>query len=53
MTSTKTGLEVCVHINRKTYEAKIPVPQNFKDEIEKFCTFDEIIPKWNYLVKAT
>jgi Rhodopirellula transposase DDE domain len=52
MTTTRTGLQVYVNINRKTYETKVDVPQSFKDNLEQFCTFDDKIPKWNYIVKV-
>jgi hypothetical protein len=51
-TTTKTGLEVIVQINTKNYENKIPVPQEFKENVRQIFTFDEDIPKWNYLIKA-
>ena len=51
-TSTKTGLEVKVKINNKVYQDKIPVPQKFKDNIDDFIIFDDLIPKWNYAIKV-
>lgn len=51
-TSTKTGLEVKVKINNKIYQNKIPVPQKFKDNIDDFIIFDDLIPKWNYAIKV-
>ena len=51
-TTTKTGLKVCVNINKKIYQINRPLDQNFKNNINQFITFDDICPKWNYLVKA-
>lgn len=50
--STKTGLEVKVKINAKVYQDKTPVPQKFKDNINDYIIFDDIIPKWNYAIKV-
>jgi hypothetical protein len=49
-TSTKTGLEVDVVINDRTYETGRKVSDNFKENMNDFITFDEYIPKWNYLL---
>jgi hypothetical protein len=51
-TSTKTGLEVDVRINNKKYETGRTYDKKFKSEIEKFITFDDEIPKWNYLINC-
>ena len=50
-TKTKTGLEVKVRINDKTYLTKRQAPQEFKDNIHQYCIFDDKIPQWNYLIK--
>lgn len=52
-TATKTGLQVKVKINSKMYQNKISVPQTFKDNINDYIIFDDIIPKWNYAIKVT
>jgi hypothetical protein len=52
-TATKTGLQVKVKINSKVYQNKISVPQTFKDNINDYIIFDDIIPKWNYAIKVT
>ena len=49
-TTTKKGLKVITHINEKTYHTKRMVPQEFKDNIQLYVTFDEQLPKWNYLI---
>lgn len=51
-TQTKTGLEVEVRINHRTYLTKRQVTQEFKDNIQKYCIFDDKIPQWNYLIKC-
>lgn len=50
-TATKTGLTVSTTINAKTYATKRPLDHNFKNDMGRFITFDEKIPKWNYLIK--
>lgn len=47
-TSTKTGLGVKVRINPNEYKTKRSVNPDFKENIEKFVSFDEILPQWNY-----
>ena len=47
-TSTKTGLGVKVRINPNEYETKRSVDPDFKENIEKFVSFDGILPQWNY-----
>ena len=49
-TSTKSGLSVEVRINHKTYETGRKVSHDFKENLDKFIVFDELIPKWNYLL---
>lgn len=48
LTSTKTGLEVKVRINKKKYKIGRKPDLNFKNNINQFVTFSEHIPKWNY-----
>lgn len=50
-TSTKTGLSVIATINNKIYQTKRPVDDDFKANLDHFITFDDKIPKWNYLIK--
>jgi hypothetical protein len=50
-TSTKNGLTVKVHKNENVYLTKRKVPEEFKNNISEFVTFDENLPKWNYLIK--
>jgi len=50
-TATTTGLTVATTINAKNYATKRPLDQNFKKDMGRFITFDEKIPKWNYLIK--
>jgi hypothetical protein len=50
-TTTKTGLKVITHINSKTFLTKRKVDETFKNQVEQFIVFDEVLPKWNYLVK--
>lgn len=49
-TATKTGLSVEVRINSKTYQTGRKVSDDFKENINKYITFDDHIPKWNYLI---
>jgi hypothetical protein len=49
-TSTSTGLSVKVNINDKIYQTGRKVSDDFKENINKFITFDDHIPKWNYLI---
>jgi len=51
-TYTKTGLTVDVRINKKTYETGRKVSDNFKENLCQFISFDEHIPKWNYLIAS-
>ena len=48
-TSTKTRLSVQVRINRKSYLNGRTVSENFKENLTQFISFDDQIPKWNYL----
>jgi hypothetical protein len=50
-TSTKTGLKVEVLLNEKSYFNKREVPGWFKNNINEFVIFDEILPQWNYLIR--
>lgn len=50
-TSTKTGLQVKVHINEKRYETKRPVCEKFKSNIDSIIEFDQVMPQWNYAIK--
>lgn len=47
-TSTKTGLEVKVRINKKQYQTKRKVNEVFKENMESLIDFDPILPQWNY-----
>lgn len=47
-TSTKTGLEVAVSINNKTYETQRTVREDFKNNLQNLVTFDDQMPQWNY-----
>lgn len=51
-TTTRTGLKVITSINQKQYLTKREVSQKFRDNIEKYITFDDERPKWNYLIKG-
>jgi hypothetical protein len=42
---------VSTTINAKTYATKRPLDHNFKNDMGRYITFDEKIPKWNYLIK--
>ncbi|MDZ7900423.1 MAG: ISAzo13 family transposase [Arcicella sp.] len=48
-TTTKTGLKVVAWINEKVYKTGRKYAENFKENMT--ITFDEIIPKWNYVIK--
>ncbi len=50
-TSTSTGLTVSSFINTKEYQIKRPVDNQFKITLNNQITFDDKIPKWNYLIR--
>jgi len=50
-TTATTGLTGCTTINAKTYATKRPLDLNFKNDMGRYITFDDKIPKWNYLIK--
>jgi hypothetical protein len=50
--STKTGLAVFTSINRRIYETKTKRNPLFESECQRHIVKDEILPKWNYLVKC-
>lgn len=47
-TSTKTGLEVIARINDKNYKTGRKPDLSFKENINQFVSFAQVIPKWNY-----
>jgi len=49
---TKTGLAVCTSINRRIYKTKTERNPLFESECARYIVKDEILPKWNYLVKC-
>lgn len=51
-TKTKTGLEVKVWSNKKSYQTKRTVEEKFKSNLSDFISFADVNPNWNYLVKA-
>lgn len=51
-TRTKTGLAVFTSINRCVYETKKERNPLFESECDSHIVKDEILPKWNYLVKC-
>jgi hypothetical protein len=52
-TTTQTGLIVRSYINTKNYLTKRTVDAQFKNDFNNQIVFDDKIPKWNYLIKAT
>ena len=50
-TNTATGLTISSFINDKEYHIKRPVDSDFKINLNNQITFDDKIPKWNYLIK--
>ena len=50
--TTKTGLAVFTSINRRIYETKKERDPLFESECARHIVKDEILPKWNYLVKC-
>lgn len=50
-TATRNGLKVFTHINSKEYETGRIVDEKIKTEISGQITFDDVLPKWNYLIK--
>lgn len=51
-TTTKTGLVVFTTINRNNYETKKERNPLFESECDRHIVKDQILPKWNYLVKC-
>lgn len=51
-TTTKTGLAVFTTINRNIYETKKERNPLFESECDRHIVKNEILPKWNYLVKC-
>lgn len=51
-TRTKTGLAVFTAINRESYEIKKERNTLFESVCGRYIDKDEILPKWNYLVKC-
>ncbi|MBQ2180036.1 MAG: ISAzo13 family transposase [Prevotella sp.] len=49
---TKTGLAVSTSINRRIYETKTERNPLFESECARHIVKDEILPKWNYLVRC-
>ncbi len=49
-TSTKTGLEVKVWLNKKKYSIARLVEPDFKANMTDFISFDDKLPQWNYLI---
>ena len=49
---TKTGLAVFTSINRRIYETKTERNPLFESECDRHIVKDEILPKWNYLVRC-
>lgn len=49
--TTKTGLVIKTNINEKKYLTKRTVDTLFKENMEQWITFDNQLPKWNYLIK--
>ena len=51
-TTTSTGLLVYSNINTKHYQIKRTVDDKFKTDFNNQIVFDDIMPKWNYLIKT-
>lgn len=51
-TTAKTGLTAFTTINRNIYETKKERNPLFESESDRHIVKDEILPKWNYLVKC-
>ena len=51
-TRTKSGLAVFTSINRGFYQTKKARNPLFQSECDTYIVKDEILPKWNYLVKC-
>jgi hypothetical protein len=45
-------LEAITSINYKTYLIKRTVESDFKENLCQFILFDNLSPKWNYLIKG-
>ena len=52
-TTTSKGLTVYVDINTKTYDIQRPIDESYEKDLKHRIIFQEILPKWNYLVKPT
>ena len=51
LTTTKTGLNVHVHINANTYDIKRQVDDSYQKRLARQVVFAPTLGKWNYLVK--
>ncbi len=49
-TTTQTGLEVAVWINRRKYPTGRQVNEGFKENLEQYIDFSENLPLWNYQI---
>jgi hypothetical protein len=47
-TPTATGLAIDVGINEGQYETKRRVEEKFKDNINSYVRFSDMMPQWNY-----
>lgn len=50
-TTTKTGLKVITKINLNTYQTKRQLEPDFDMSVQQAILFDDLCPKWNYLVR--
>jgi len=49
-TTTQTGLEVQVWVNRREYATGRRVCPEFKEQVNQYIDFSDHLPKWNYSI---
>lgn len=49
-TTTQTGLEVAVWINRREYPTGRQANEEFKENLDQYIDFSEKLPLWNYQI---
>ena len=49
-TSTQTGLEVEVWVNRGEYATGRRFRPSFKEKVSEYIDFSDHLPKWNYSI---
>ena len=52
-TTTQTGLEVEVWVNRGAYATGRSFRREFKDNVKDYIDFSVHLPKWNYSIRPS